>query len=237
MTKLRLLAAALALALPLPLAAQETQAAFDLQILGMRAGAFSYSAVERDGQYAVNGRMESAGIVGALRRIRYDASVHGRRTNTGFVPVKYEGSSDTGRRQSESSMQFRNGVPQVMSYSPPREPDARDVDPATQRGAVDPLTALYMALRDVPAAEACTLKVAIFDGRRRSEGATGGRQENGNQITCTGEYRRVAGYSEREMNERRTFPFRMTYRVSDGVAQVTEVSMDSSYGRAVLRRR
>ncbi|MFC7703971.1 DUF3108 domain-containing protein [Plastorhodobacter daqingensis] len=237
MLKRRILALTLAIAASGPALAYETQAAFDLNILGLRAGTFVYSAVERDGQYAVNGRMESAGIIGAMRKIRYDAAVRGIVSNNRFVPVSYEGSSDTGRRQSASAMEFRNGVPQVMSYSPPREPDARDVDPSTQAGTVDPLTALFAALRDIPEAQACTHRIAIFDGRRRSEVAIGNRREADGRVTCTGEYRRVAGYSEREMSERQTFPFRITYSLSDDIARVQEVTMDSVYGRAVLRRR
>ncbi|MFD1913411.1 DUF3108 domain-containing protein [Halodurantibacterium flavum] len=230
-------ALAVSLALPLPAIAQDSRVAFDLHFMGLRAGAFAFSAAERDADYAVTGRLESTGLVGAIRKVRYDAQVTGRRAADRFVPASYQESSDNGRRQVESRMNFQAGVPQVMSYSPPREPSERDVDPATQAGTVDPLTALYAVLRDVPVAEACQARLAIFDGRRRSEVAVGNAQANGNRITCNGEYRRVAGYSERDMAERRVFPFNMTYVVDGDIARVTEVTTDSIYGRAVMRRR
>lgn len=230
--------AALALALPAAATAQQQSATFDLHVLGLKAGTFSYSAVEQGGQYAVTGRLDSGGLIGALRKMRFNASVNGLVNGATLIPARYEGSSDSGRRQSESAMQYRAGVPQIVSYSPPREPGVRDLDPTTQAGTLDPLSALYAGLRDVPAAQACTQNITIFDGRRRSETVVANRAQSGDRITCTGEYRRVAGYSERDMAERRVHPFRMTYTLGqDGIARVTEVRADTTYGRAVLSRR
>lgn len=231
------LVAIAALAAPLPALAQETSATFDLTILGLRAGTFGYSAVERDGQYALNGRLESAGVIGAIRKIRFDGTVSGRTDGTRYTPSRYDGSNDTGRRASQASIQYSNGVPQVISYDPPREPNARDVDPSTQGGTVDPLTGLYLALRDLPAAEACSQRIPVFDGHRRSEFTVSGRQEAAGRVTCDARYTRVDGYSQREMRDP-VFGLHMTYAVGeDGMARISQVTADTDYGRATLRRR
>jgi hypothetical protein len=57
-------------------------------------------------------------------------------------------------------------------------------------------------------------------------------------ITCPGEYRRLAGFSADDMAEKTRFPF--TVRLvpgTSGLMQVDEVTMESIYGNARLKRR
>ncbi|MFN3938454.1 MAG: DUF3108 domain-containing protein [Gemmobacter sp.] len=230
---------ALCLVAPLPdpvLSAPQGQ--FDFVLRGIRAGTLQWQAVEQNGQYAVSGRLESAGLAGMVRRVRFDARAQGRVNGERLLPLRYEENSDTGRRQSEAVMVWRGGVPQVELVRPEREPGANDLDPADQRGTVDPLTALYATLRDVPAERACSSSVQMFDGRRRSALTLGAPRQEGDRIACTGEYRRIAGFSDKEMAERTRFPFTLTYAPNgDGTMRVIEVAMDTIYGKAYLKRR
>lgn len=228
-----------------PVAAPAAQSAerlqegqFDLVLRGIRAAVLTYRGAENAGSYAVSGRLESAGLAHMMRRMRYDAKVQGRRQGARFLPGRYEEEADTGKRQQRAVMAWRGGVPVVEKVLPAREAGDTDLDPATQRGTVDPLTALYATLRDVPAGEACRSDVTMFDGRRRSQLRLSAPEASAGQITCAGEYRRLAGFSEREMAERSRFPFRLTYAPAEGgMVRVVEVSMETIYGRAVLRRR
>ncbi len=220
-----------------PAQAAQDQATFDLILKGIRAGSLSFSAVQDGANYTVTGQLKTTGLLSLLRKIRYDASANGTVTGTRYVPATYTENADTGKRRSQAVMAYKAGVPQVKSYNPPRAPKAFDVDPATMGGTVDPLTALYATLRTVAAGEECKVSITLFDGRRQSQVTTGERQEAGEQVVCQGEYRRLAGYSAEDLAEKTRFPFSVIYSpTADGMMAVTEVSMDSLYGKARLVR-
>lgn len=211
---------------------------FDLYLKGLRAGTLTFSGQENATHYSATGRVQSAGLLALVRDIRYDAKSTGRITKTGFEPLRYEEEADTGKRQSQSRMEYRNGTPVVLAPPPRATPRPHDVDPATQRGTLDPMTAIFTAMRDVPRAEACTLNVVMFDGNRRSQITLDAPREKAGQLICTGEYRRVAGFSPREMAEKTRFPFELTYTpLENGMMRVTHITTDTLYGKAVLKRR
>jgi hypothetical protein len=100
------------------------------------------------------------------------------------------------------------------------------------------MTSLYAVLRDVPRDAACTARFVSFDGRRRTETALLSATPQGDGLICAGLYRRVAGYSPEDMAERSQFPFTITYApVPDGRLRVVEVTLDTTYGRALMKRR
>ena len=210
---------------------------FDLRLGGVRAGVVSFSAVEDGRQYSAAARAQSSGLVSLVQNLSYDARSSGRITAGGFVPSRYQESADTGERVSRAVMEYVGGVPQVKSYDPPQERRKRDVDPATQGGTVDPMTAIFALLRDVPRSEVCTLDVPVFDGRRASHVTTAAPKTRGDRIVCDGEYRRVAGFSSRQMREMTRFPFSITYAPAGDRYRVERIAIDTLYGRATLDRR
>lgn len=215
------------------------QAIFDLELRGITAGTLSFSANQEGEGYAVVGRLASSGLLAMVRKVSYDARAQGRIKAGRYIPSRYSEKADTGKRQSESVIEYQGGVPEVRVYNPPRDPAPFDVDASTQGGSVDPLTALYATLRDVAPGQECNRTVQMFDGRRASQLALGKPQAGTDgTVTCPGEYRRVAGFSPEDMAEKTRFPFTLTYTpVETGVMRVTEVAMESLYGRARLVRR
>ena len=213
------------------------QVVFDLSIRGLRAGTLTFAGQEEAGRYSVSGRLESAGLVGMVRRVRYDGQAQGVLRNGRFTPARYSEQADTGRRQSESVMEYRRGVPQVKVYNPPRDPNTDGLDPATQGGTVDPLTALFATLRDVPAGQECNRKLTLFDGKRRSQIVLGAPQPTESGVACPGEYRRLEGFSADDVAEKSRFPFTVQMVPVGQMMRVTEVTMESLYGNARLKRR
>ncbi|MGB7263110.1 MAG: DUF3108 domain-containing protein [Albidovulum sp.] len=228
-----------AFAAPTARADQQDSASFDLVLRGIRAGTLSVSGVQTGTEYSATGVLKSGGLVALVRKVRYDARVKGTYKNGRFTPKRYDEDADTGSRQSQSVMEYKSGVPQVKVISPPKPARPGDVAPHTQGGTVDPLTALYAALRDVPKDEACKLAVYMFDGRRRSQVVLKSPKPlSDGGVSCSGEYRRLEGFSEKEMAEKQRFPFVMTLALTDGdMMQVTEISMDTLYGKGRLKRR
>lgn len=237
-TALRGALLALALIAPVARADQIDAAVFDISIRGFSAATLTISGAQKGQSYAASGVLKSSGLLGFLKKIRYDADVTGSLSKGRLVPARYHEKADTGKRQSDALMAYKNGVPQVKAYSPPRPPQKGDIDPASQGGTVDPLTALYAVLRDVPEGEACKLKVFLFDGRRRSQVVLTAPQTKDGTLTCRGEYRRLEGFSAEDMAEKVRFPFTLTYRpAGPGMVHVTDISMDTLYGKGWMIRR
>lgn len=227
----------LACALATPLAAEEAR--FDLVLRGITAGSLSWTGEGTPGgSYSVAGRLKTSGLAAMLKRLRYDAQAKGQITTQGdFQPASYTEDADTGRRQSQSQIAYAAGVPQVTHSKSDRKPRPWDIDAAGQAGTVDPLTAMFAALRDVTPGKECGLDLKVFDGRRASAVSTGAPSRQGDRVICAGEYRRVAGFSPDDMAEKTRFPFTLTYAPGpDGQMRVIEVAMDSLYGKARLVR-
>ena len=216
--------------------ARAERAVYDIYVLGVKAGELEIASTRNGRQYALAGRLESTGMLSAIRRVRYGAETKGRISGGRFVPDVYSESTDTGQRRNSARMEYRRGVPQVKTYSPARDPKPEDVDPTTQAGTLDPLTALFSILRDAPRAAICDAAERVFDGRRATELRT--QPVAGDPSRCRGVYRRVAGYDAEELAERREFPFEVTVTPAGGDrVRVTEIVMRSLYGRARVVRR
>lgn len=225
---------------PVPAFAQSEQATFDVTLRGVTAANVRYAANIAGDEYAVTGILRPTGLVGAVVDAGYEATSVGRfRASGGFRPYSFTERRTESGDLSTAEMRYRRGVPQIKTYNPPREADPFAVDPAGQGGTVDPMSAIWAALRDQPRAQVCDLDITVFDGKRRS----GVRlrnpavQSNGT-ITCDGEYRRIKGWSPEKLAERTRFPFKMTYAENGaGVWQVVRVTTQTSFGQAELRRR
>jgi hypothetical protein len=236
--RVRAFAGAVGLMLAFAGAACADDTVFDLSLRGITAGTLTFSGEVEDGRYAVTGRLESSGIVSLIRKVRYDGQVQGTRRDGRFTPERYSEKADTGRRISEAVMEYKRGVPQVKVYNPPRPPGEGGLDPAKQGGTVDPLTAMFATLRDVPAGEECDLALKLFDGKRRSQVVLGTPSAVEGGVACPGEYRRLEGFSAEDMAEKSRFPFTVFLVPGEGgMMQVREVTMESLYGNARLKRR
>lgn len=220
------------------MADQTDKASFSLSLRGITAGALTVNGSISGGRYTAEGVFQSAGIVGAVKKIRYDARSKGTFRASKFTPATYWEKADTPGRKSEVTMGYSGGVPQGMTYNPPKEAAVQKVKLSSQGGSYDPLTALYAVLRDVPAAEACKAAFNTFDGKRAAKVTLSKPKTSGDTITCAGEYRRVAGFSDKDMAEKTRFPFTLVYqKAANGMMRVDEISLDTLYGKGLLKRR
>lgn len=220
-------------------AAAETEHAgvFDVYVRGVKAGMLAFSGVENDAAYSAVGYVKSTGLLAVIAKIRYDARSKGRRKGAKLIPSSYF-EQTSGSRNNESILTYRGGTPLVKKYTPPREPAPWDVPPATQSGTLDPMSVLYSTLKDVPGDAVCNSDIRMFDGRRASRVTLTGKVGEGDGFTCQGEYRRIKGWHPEELAEKSRFPFSLTYaKVGDDLYRVTQVTTDTTVGRATLKRR
>ena len=232
-TALALSLACLANAAP----AEDARAAFSVRLLGLPVGKMQFAAREDASAYAVNGAFQTSGV-GRIVDAGFRLSAQGRVADGRLAPTAYDEQIDTGSRRSTVQLRYKSGVPRITGGSAVAEvandPDA--LDPATQGGTVDPLTALWGALRDRPADGICRYDVVIFDGQRRARLAMTSRSEAGGRVTCSGAYTRLQGFSASEMKRQTVYPFAITYAPVGALMQAQTLSVRSSFGTAEMTR-
>ncbi|HEY0214108.1 MAG TPA: DUF3108 domain-containing protein [Paenirhodobacter sp.] len=238
----RVMAGAMLLSVGLgaPLRADQTDAiVFDFSLRGISAGQLTINGQITGNSYNANGVMKTTGLLGALRTLRYDAKVSGGYAKGRFSPQRMDETAQRGNDRIEHLIAYRGGVPVQVSRNPPRAARASDVDPSQQGGTIDPLTALYAVLRDVDRDQACRFSADMFDGSKRSQVTLSAPVSKGTGVTCTGEYRRIAGFSKSDMAEKPRFPFTLTYAPTpDGQRlRVISIDTDTILGKGRLIRR
>jgi len=215
--------------------AQDTRATFDLRLLGLKLGEMQIVGRVARGHYTAASSFRSTGVAGALARARFTARSSGRAAPSGLAPRRYSEDVDTGRRQSSARMTYQGGTPRVIGGTLASETDR--LDPKDERGTLDPMTALFSALRTQPRDGLCDLRATVFDGARRSGFAFTDRQAGAQgQITCSGTYRRLKGFSASELRRQTVFPFAITYAPRGGLMRAETMEMQSSYGKVTLSR-
>ncbi len=214
------------------------QLAFDLLFPGKIVGQLDLDVLSGTGRYDVRAQLRSNPPFGATAPLSYDAATSGRITDRGPVPDRFSAVANSGRRQSDSAVDFTASLPRTTRDLPALPPAPGDVNPDLIGGATDPLTALYIILRDQPISGVCSLKAYLFDGRRLSQVVLFQPQIADGEVACRGEYRRLKGFSPAEMAERQRFDFSVTYRAAGpGLVRLAEARGETLYGPARLKRR
>lgn len=216
------------------LAQQQWSAVYDVKLLGAKVGEMSVAGNETGNSYSARSRFATVGAVGALKRVRFDLTAKGRKTGHRFAPQSYNENIDDGWRISKMNVGFPGGVPKLLSGT--SGSSAPPADTSRLRGALDPLTALYAALRDQETGALCRLDADIFDGHRHARFGLTGRTAEGETVTCHGEYRRIAGYSSSGKRKQR-YRVAVQYEPHGALMRATEVRVQTMYGNVLLHRR
>ncbi|MCL6285117.1 DUF3108 domain-containing protein [Ruegeria sp. 2012CJ41-6] len=226
----------LLLCLPGLVAAQQTEGQYDVRALGAKVGDLALSGTVKGSRYAVASRFETTGLVNALSGVWFQLKSNGRVQGNTFQPRNYTEEMNTGRRQSKERLTYSGGVARRGDPDTGRKSRYAVTD-AEQKGALDPLTALFAVMRDQPAEGLCDLTQRVFDGKRLTELAMTRRTEAGPLITCHGIFRRVGGYSPEDLKRKRNFEVTVTYAPAGELMRLVEVRADTLFGPATVLRR
>ena len=228
------LALALAGGLGAALPARAEQAAFDFSISGIRIGSLTMEGSEAGGRYDARSRIDTAGVVGFFADFFFDGRASGSIAGGGtVVPSRYDATSRSPRADRTTRIDWKNGTPVAVSVEPPR---SSAPDPAEQGGTLDPVSAGFRLLRQMPASEVCDATVRVFDGSRLSQLELAKPVAEGDTLTCTGAFARLKGEAH-SMTGLRTFPFTLVFRKVGDDAVLERIEAPTNFGRAVLSRR
>ena len=212
---------------------------FSLKIRGLPIGTLSFLGTHENSNYKISGELKSGGIFKFINKQRYKATVTGTSANNNFKPVIYNELRNKKGKKSSAKLAYKNGIPQIREYDPPRQIKEGSVNPNTQGGTVDPLTALYVTLRDNYSLKPCQLELEVFDGKRKSQVRLFPElKKRGDLIMCIGEYKRLAGFSKKDMDEKIRFPFNIFYqKTNEHTYYVKKLVIETIYGTAILTRK
>ena len=186
----------------------KTQASYTVKIAGIPVGLLGIAANTSNRQYAVAGDIRSTGILAAFAKVHFKATSRGWfRGAYGFKPRDYRAESLSKDNQSSMSMHYSTGQPIPSEISPePALPGKKQV------GTIDPMTAIFAAFRDRSRDQLCKGDLEIYDGKTRASLKLTPGDITKDSARCTGEYKRVAGFSDDKMAEGNTFPLEIDYQ-------------------------
>ena len=233
------LLAALTLATARPAAAQQvtTDASFVVRLSVATLAAIALDGRTGGGRYDVTGELSTRGIVSALSDVHYLGKARGSQAGNRFRPARYDETVTEGGDSKIGALAYSGGVPRPEGFkAEERGDDALAVE--GQADTVDPLTAIFMVLRDQPPEEVCPpLRQFVFDGERRTVVELTRVTETADQIVCGGQFRRIAGYpSDARKGQRQVLALEVTYARAGAVMQAQQVRLMTDYGPATLTR-
>ncbi len=225
-----------AFAPPLRAEPAQTRARFDVQVLGFKIGEMALTSRLGERAYATEAHFATTGLIRLFRDMGFTMQANGRIGGRQFLPDAYREEVNTGDRTSSARMRYDGATP-VLIAGKVADGDVAPLDPATQSGTLDPLTALFAVLRDQPAAQLCQADLPVFDGARRMQVTLTRFSRQGGAITCSGAFRRIDGYPPEELVRRGTVPMAITYLpAGNGMMQADSVLLRTVYGRVRLVR-
>ncbi|WP_243612509.1 DUF3108 domain-containing protein [Shimia aestuarii] len=203
-----------------------------VETLGLKVGEFRLAVTETETRYAGRAVFRTTGLADLLAGVRVDLSTTGIRGNTHPRPHIYQGDIHTGRRQARAEVDFSTTPPRVLqSLAPPASP----ITPAALAETIDPLTLLWLTLRDQKTVP-CPPQRRHFDGTRVASVDFPRQTRTDRTITCHGTYRRLFGYSAEELSERQSAPLSVTYQRNGLFWRATRLTLKARHGRATLIR-
>ncbi|SEO03924.1 Protein of unknown function [Salinihabitans flavidus] len=222
----------------LALPAQAGEQAWSVHAFGIKVGEMRLKVSEADARYTGAAAFRTTGLAGVLRRIRFSITSHGRLVSGRYQPDGYDGQIDTGKRVSETRLDFAGTVPRKVSGA---QDPAVPIPDAAKRGAHDPMTVMWQVLRDQSDETLCAFDQTQFDGTRLTRITLSARKQvDEGTVTCNGRYDRIGGYSDEELAEMATSPLSVTYRAvgAEGARWRAEgLSIVTRHGTATLHRR
>lgn len=209
---------------------------FKLSIGGVKAGEVRIDGTTREGRYRIAASIGTAGVVRTFYKAGIDAEVEGAADEAGLAPQRFQSRSFDPDKTRNVEMRYADGAPAVAA-EPAYDPKPWELDPATQTGTLDPLSAALTAFAPRPAGELCDRTVRIFDARRLFAVSleAESRPQRG-VITCEAAYVRLGGFKPK-MLAKPPFPFRVEFvERTDGLWEIERAVGPTPVGQAVLAR-
>lgn len=192
-----------------PAAAQgRLEAEYVASIAGIPIGRGNWVIEVTDDQYTAAASGTTTGILRLFTGARGTGAAHGTMSGGQLVPTNYAATINYDRKIDDVHIALANGNVKDYSVEPPLppHPDRIPVTDADRRGVTDPMTSALNRVAgngDPVAPEACSRKVAVFDGRvrydlhsefKRMEVVKAEKGYEGPAVVCAVYFTPISGY-------------------------------------------
>ena len=216
------------------LSAKTERYSFNVFLWGIKVGELVYSIKQTSNGYDISGVLRSKGFARVVTKYKFEAQTQGKVSKLKYYPSFYSENSDTGRRKEQKSIIYQNMIPKLTSAKTPKPHWAK---PKSQKGTVDPMTAIHLIMGDRIEETLCKQKFNLFDGARRIEIVLSEISIQTSSAQCRGKYIRQDGYTDEEMKEGKVFPFTINYIKRDKIYAVESLTIKALRGRTKFTRR
>ncbi|MEL6979345.1 MAG: DUF3108 domain-containing protein [Pseudomonadota bacterium] len=192
--------------------------------------------------YSSEGKLETDGVAGWFVAAKAQASALGALDASALEPERLDVTADSDGEAWRMSIAFSGGAPSEVSAEPPLRSRKWDIDPASQTGALDPISAIVRAMTgpmtSASAAAPCERTLPVFDGRKRYdivlEEQIDERVKDGvTIIECAARWTRVSGFKPKMMRKP-DYPFTARFAIRDGLTVPVRIWGDTEFGGAVV---
>ncbi len=216
----------------------KTAAQFTVSLGPLRAGVLWLDGSTSSRAYTATSGFQSTGLIRGIANISVTMSARGRVSRGALVPARYTEEVTVGRSSGAIVMDYVRGVPRLSGQKIRDDDDAAPkVDPATQSGTLDPLTATFALLRAQPVKGACQVDRFMFDGERRTRVVMTDLRQEGEDWLCSGQFLRLEGYTPRDLQRSGQVDVTVRYRQSGDLLYAVEARFASLRGVVRLTRR
>ncbi len=213
---------------------------FDVRLSGWTVGRMDLTVESDNRSYSVGAVLRTTGLASMFKKIDYQAMVEGRQVRGRFVPDRFSEQAVDGGDNSSGSIAYVNGAPTNVQSSPPKPVGTPRAPLNKQAGTVDPLTAVFVIVRDANKDELCDQDYAVFDGVRRTRILLNVPRKEDDGVYCDGAYIRVDGYSSEDLAEQTDYPFILLfegYPEREGWFRLMKLTARSTNGSLEILRR
>lgn len=237
-------------------AAKTQKVLFDVFLQGkIRLGEVGFSAAETNNAYAIKGQAASSGLARAFIKNFYELRAKGtvvRKRNgsaalSSYRPLEYQFDVlKQGTLEYERELTYEKGMISSFKENPPPEDERTLLDFAAFQNHIDPLTAGYIALRDIdnPRMQCEAKTIPISDGTfaaviELTRYDTVPNKNESDDIVCQGQYKRFNA----EQDVTQAFAFNLVYRKTQKGGQtpdlwhVISLIVDTNIGKVEFSRR
>ena len=221
---------------PVTAQAQEVQS-YTVSIAGLNVGTASLAVNTAGDRYSAEARIRGRGLVGRLFDFGYVGNSSGRIvSNFKLQPDQYRANKNSSGETRAYYLDYRGGLPVRAETVPPTNFPQYAPDPSKLGGSLDPISAAWTLLRDVPVGQACNRSTMVYDASRSFRVWLQPREQAGDLWSCAGAYSREGGFSPRKLAEQKVFPFKVFFREDAGMMRAVRVEVVTTYGTARATR-
>ena len=218
--------------------AQIDQRRYDVRIAGFPIGQVNYDVKVTGRKYELQGFLGSTGFFGSFINTRYSGAVIGSLGKNRLAPRIFRGRFERGRQYATVDIEFAGNRPVKVERFPARPAQPYDIDQRSVSDVIDPISALYFLMRDRPQKGLCQQNFMIFEGNRTARIVVQDDPGSEDGLTCLGAYIRVGGFTDAQLEDRKSFPFRLHYvPTQSGNFTVARFVATTIFGKATAVRR